>query len=396
MMAWQILGILCLAVFASMLGAGLVGPLLPVYAHELGATGLYIGFIFAAFSLSRSALLPLFGRLSDLKGRKPFITLGLLAYFGASIAYIFADKVNTIILVRAFQGGAAAMILPVARAYAGDITSKGKEGTVMGVFNVSLYGGLSAGPVIGGLFKDMFGIQAAFLSMGLVCLLGFLVCLFFLPSRKEEKVQIGTHGPLPYRSLLRDRHILGLFFFMLAHTMCVGTIWSFAPLLADIDLGMSSTEVGFVITLTVLMSALLMAPMGFVADRTNKRFLVLTGGLITACAMTFFYTGRAPLTLFSASVFVGAGGGVSLPAIMAMGVVIGRAKDSMGSLMAILTLGHSLAMVLGPVLAGIIVDSLNMRLAFLVGAMTMFVGTASALWLTSAFPISEKNEDRFS
>lgn len=395
-MAWQILGILFLAIFVSMLGAGLVGPLLPVYAHQLGATGLYIGFIFAAFSLSRSILLPLFGRLSDVKGRKPFITLGLLAYFGASIAYIFSASVNAIILVRAFQGAAAAMILPVARAYAGEITPKGKEGTVMGVFNVSLYGGLSAGPVIGGLFKDMFGIQAAFLSMGLVCLLGFMACLVFLPSRKEEKVQLAAHAPLPYRTLLRDRNILGLFLFMLTHTMCVGTIWSFAPLLADVGLGMSSTEVGFVITLTVLMSALLMAPMGFAADRVNKRFLVLIGGLITAFAMTFFYTGQEPLTLFGASVFVGAGGGVSLPSIMAMGVVIGRAKDSMGSVMAVLTMGHSLAMVLGPVLAGLIMDTLNMRLAFLVGAMTMFLGTVLALWLTSSFDLSEKKSDRLS
>jgi len=112
--------------------------------------------------------------------------------------------------------------------------------------------------------------------------------------------------------------------------------------------------------------------------------------------MTFFYTGQEPLTLFGASVFVGAGGGVSLPSIMAMAVVIGRAKDSMGSLMAVLTMGHSLAMVLGPVLAGIIMDTLNMRLAFLVGAMTMFLGTALALWLTSTFDPSEKKADRLS
>jgi MFS family permease len=380
---WQILGILFLAIFASMLGAGLVAPLLPVYAHGLGATGLYIGFIFAAFSLSRTICLPLFGRLSDVKGRKPFITLGLLAYFMASIAYIISANVSSLILIRVFQGTAAAMILPVARAYAGEITPKGKEGTVMGVFNVSLYGGLSVGPVIGGVFKDVFGIKAAFLSMGIVSLLGFLACLVFLPSRKEEKVRLGAHAPLRYRSLFSDRHIMGLFLFSLTHTMCVGTIWSFAPLLADVELGLSSVEAGFIITFSVLMSALLMAPMGFVADRVNRRFLVVIGGLITASAMIFFYTGQEYWPLFVASIFVGVGGGIALPAIMAMGVVIGRAKDSMGSIMAILTMGHSLAMVLGPVLAGIIVDTLNIRLAFLGGAITMFLGTAGALSLTS-------------
>ena len=71
---------LFLAVFSVTMGVGLVVPLLPVYAHELGATGLYIGFMVGAFSLSRTIFLPYFGKASDRKGRKPFITTGLLVY----------------------------------------------------------------------------------------------------------------------------------------------------------------------------------------------------------------------------------------------------------------------------------------------------------------------------
>jgi MFS family permease len=113
---------LFLAVFSVTLGVGLVVPLLPVYAYELGATGLYIGFIFGAFSLSRTVFLPYFGHLSDLKGRKPFITTGLLAYFLVSIAYVLSKDVNFFIAIRFFQGIASAMILPVAQAYVGEIT----------------------------------------------------------------------------------------------------------------------------------------------------------------------------------------------------------------------------------------------------------------------------------
>ena len=59
-----------MAVFVTTMGAGLVAPLLPVYAHELGAGGLQIGLIFGAFSLTRTIFVPYFGKLSDPEGKK--------------------------------------------------------------------------------------------------------------------------------------------------------------------------------------------------------------------------------------------------------------------------------------------------------------------------------------
>ncbi len=55
------------AIFTTVTGVGIVVPLLPVYANDLGATGIYVGLIFGSFSISRTFLLPLFGRLSDKK-----------------------------------------------------------------------------------------------------------------------------------------------------------------------------------------------------------------------------------------------------------------------------------------------------------------------------------------
>jgi MFS family permease len=71
------LGVLGLAIFVSMLGVGMVVPFLPIYASEMGATGVMLGVIFSAFSAARSLLMPYVGILSDRYGRKPFIVLGL-------------------------------------------------------------------------------------------------------------------------------------------------------------------------------------------------------------------------------------------------------------------------------------------------------------------------------
>ena len=73
-------------------------------------SGSIIGMIFGAFSLARTFFLPYFGRLSDLKGRKPLIIPGLLAYALISLGFVFVKDVNVLIILRFFQGIASAML----------------------------------------------------------------------------------------------------------------------------------------------------------------------------------------------------------------------------------------------------------------------------------------------
>ncbi len=376
---------LFLAVFSITLGVGLVVPLLPVYAHELGATGLYIAFMFGAFSISRTAFLPYFGKISDRKGRKPFITSGLLAYFLVSIAYIFSKSLNLFIMIRFFQGIASAMILPVALAYIGDITPKGREGFIMGLFNVSIYGGLSVGPVVGGMAKDSFGIQISFLSMGLISLAGFLLCLILLPPTKEENPHLKVKNPLNYRILIKDRYIGGLFIFRLAYTTCIGIVWCFLPLLADSAFSLSSSLIGILVMVGVLTAGILQTPMGLLADKFSKRILIAIGGFITGGAIFSFVMAHSFWGLFFANTLFGIGGGIAIPSVMAMTVILGHRTHSMGSIMGLLTMGHSLGMALGPILAGIMMDAFQLWMGFIVGTGVMLLGVIITLLLTANF-----------
>ena len=384
-MNWKIFSILFLAIFSSVLGQGLVVPLLPVYAHELGATGLLIGFVFGSFSLSRTLSLPIFGRLSDTRGRKPIIVYGLFAYVLTSIAFMYSKDLTTLLVTRFFQGIASAMILPVAQAYVGEITPMKKEGFIMGLLNVSLYLGLSIGPLVGGVVKDAFGIQAAFLSMGLICLAGFIFCLIFLPPRKAERISARHKAPLQFRVLIRNRHLAGLLLFRFSYTLCIGSIWAFAPYIADKEFGFSSSATGVMITLSVFISAVFMTPMGLVADRVNKKFLLTLGGLLFAFAMLFVTHMQMRWELYAASIIIGIGGAISMPPLMAMTTVVGRTTDSMGSVMAISTMGHSLGLIVGPVLVGSIMDLLDIRLAFMGAAVIMFLTIFLFLFLTAGF-----------
>ena len=68
---------LLLVVFAALLGVGIIIPIVPVYAMDMGATGITLGLMIAAFSISQGIIQPVVGSLSDRRGRKRFLVIGL-------------------------------------------------------------------------------------------------------------------------------------------------------------------------------------------------------------------------------------------------------------------------------------------------------------------------------
>jgi MFS family permease len=371
----KIFGTLFFSIFAAVTGVGVVVPLLPIYAHDLGASGLYIGLIFGAFSISRTIFLPWFGRLSDLKGRKPFIVPGFLAYALISIAFIYSDTINTLIVIRFFHGIASATLMPVIQAYIGDITPKGREGITMGVFNMSLFLGLSVGPLIGGVIKDHFNLQISFICMGLLALAGFFLCLCLLPPTRSEKGIIHADQPFSWKTLVYDGQVAGLFSFRFAYIFCVGIIWAFIPLYADQRFGASSSLIGILIMLGVFVSGLFHIPMGYLADRISKKIMVVAGGLIVSYAILSFAWADRLSDLIRATVFFGLGGGISMPALMAMAVLKGSRIDAMGSIMALMTVAHSAGMLCGALLGGLMMDLFQLRTAFPLGGGVMLICT---------------------
>jgi len=371
----KIFAALFFSLFAAVTGVGIVVPLLPVYAHSLGASGFYIALIFGGFSLTRTVFLPWFGKLSDQKGRKPFITSGLFAYFIISVAFIFFQDIKGLVLLRAIQGIASAMIMPVAQAYIGDITPKGKEGISMGMFNMSVFLGLSIGPLLGGGINDYFSLQAAFGAMGIMSFAAFCLSFFFLPPTQAEQTIIKVYQPTPWGCLLRDRDIVSISFFRFVYTTCIGIIWGFLPVYADMNFALSSSAIGILVVLGVSVSGLMHIPMGAIADRMDKRILVITGGLITVVAILLVGKADGFWGLFWANGIFGIGGGISMPALMALAVISGNKAEAMGAVMSLITVAHSLGMLCGSLLAGVIMDVFNLQYAFYLGAFIMAAGT---------------------
>ncbi len=375
--------VLGLSIFASMLGVGIVAPLLPLYAEKMGATGVWIGMIFAGFSISRAVVMPVVGKFSDRSGRKLFLSSGLLAYAIISLGYIWARDPFRLMLVRLVQGVAAGMVIPIAQAYVGDMSPEAEEGRWQGYFNAAFFSGFGFGPLMGGALTDHFGMNVAFYAMGCLNLAAFLTVIFLLPEAVPKKQRV--HVQPSFRKIGRSNIMRGLLGFRLAFSMGRGAFAGFLPIFAGISLGLSATRIGALIAVNILVMALLQPLGGRISDWVNRRFLVVAGGSANLIFLSLIPRCRDFWQLLGICLLGSLGGGVSIPAASAMIVEEGR-KFGMGSTMAVFGVAFSLGMAIGPVMGGMIADFLNISAVFYFGACMGLVGTGLFLWFTRSRP----------
>jgi len=375
----KVFPVLALSIFSSMLGVGIVAPLLPLYAKDLGATGIWIGIIFASFSISRTIFMPIAGWLSDRRGRKLLLSIGLFSYAIISLGYIWADSVSQLTLVRLVNGATAGMIIPIAQAYVGDIAPEGEEGTWMGYFNAAFFTGFGFGPLMGGALTDHFGMNVAFSTMGGLNLLAFLIVARFLPEIKARKMTASLR--LSFREMRTSGMVKGLFSFRLAFSLGRGTFAAFLPIFAGIYIGLSPTLIGMLLAVNILLMSLLQIYGGHIADRFNRRALVVIGGLTNLVFLALIPLGSNFWQLLGICALGSLGGAISMPAASALVVEEGR-KFGMGSTMAMFAMAFSIGMAIGPLLSGVITDLANINSAFYFGASMSLVGTGLFIWLT--------------
>ncbi len=380
----KIFFVLFISVFSCMLGVGTIVPILPIYAETLGASGLWLGAIFAGFSLSRIVFMPLIGKFSDRMGRKRFIALGLLIYTLSSLGFIYANNVQALTLVRIIQGFSSAMILPIAMAFIGDISPPGKEASYMGIITVALFLGFGGGPILGGITKDLFTIEADFMVMGGLCLIAFFLVLIYLPRSSS----IHKNAPpldIPFTAMLQSRSVMGICFYRFASAFCRGSIMAFLPLYAHNALKLNGSQIGLVTASSILLTAVLQLPFGKLADRLNRKMLVLWGSILY-----FSIVPLIPYTLnFSQilllNIILGFFGALSLPAASAMILREGK-QFGMGSTMAIFNVAMSAGLAVGPVVSGIILDLLGLPEVFYCCTILGLLGTGIVAWFFQKTP----------
>jgi MFS family permease len=346
---------------------------MPVYAVQLGAAGVELGFIIAAFNLARSVFNPVVGRLSDRLGRKPFMLAGLLGYALLSLAYIHAESVAGLIVTRFFHGLAAVCVAPVAMAVVADIAPSHRLGLYMGTLSMALMLGVGAGPMLGGIIQDWLGMDAAFMTMGGLALLTAIGILFFVPRIEKSSLEPGSPALSVFKILGQSPILLTVFVIRFFSAVGQGAVYTFLPLYGA-AIGISSAQVGILLGINVLLIAFLQRPGGRLADHTRPIVLMVGGIALSGLAVAGMplvpdFTGALVM-----NVIMGAANGIAVPAALVLAGREGR-RVGMGAVMSLFDAALSLGFIVSPILLGMVHDVLSIEAVFYVGGAIIFLGT---------------------
>ncbi len=366
---------LLLSVFIALLGIGIIVPVMPVFAASLGAGGLAMGFIIAVFSLTRGFCQPLVGNLSDRWGRKGFILAGLLIHVLAGLLLPEVVSMESMLLIRALHGVGSAMIVPVAMAYVGDLAPVGQEGRYLGMLNIAIFAGIGSGPLIGGVFTDLWGMAAAFYVMaGLSALALIMVLLLLHIPVAVQAVAKGAAREGVIRALtgmLASRRTAGILLARYATMIIMVPTMAFLPLLMDRMFQASGVQIGLVIAARTLVNAVLQTPCGRMADRGDKPRLLRLGCLVLSTAMCLIPLAGNFWTLLLIFVILGSGEAVIWPTLGALATEEGRIYGQ-GTMMGVFNLAMSAGVFSGAMAAGLATDYLGLYWTFpLVGLLVL-------------------------
>ena len=366
------------AMLTMAMGIGFIIPLLPVFSELLGAGGLWVGLIFGANPATRTLFMPLFGRLADTRGKKMFLLIGLSGYAVVAVFMSVSTEAWHLFALRAFHGALGAMVMPVARAYVGVLTPKGREGRIMGAFNLSFFMGFALGPIVGGVVADALGLRVPFLIMGGLSVISLIIVWALVPEQVGDGR--GTIRPRPpFMEIVRQPTILGLFLGRVFNAMGRGVFISLLPLYAAGFVLLSQTQIGMLVSTQALLASSIQPGAGWLADRWNRKHLAALGFILGPVGLVLLPSADSLILLIMIGLLMGLSSGIFVPASTAIAVVEGR-HHGMGATMGVVEMAMSIGMASGSVIGGAVAEVLGLVRAFHVAALVTLLGLSFFLW----------------
>jgi MFS family permease len=249
-------------------GAALGLPLLPLFLEHRGGTPSVIGFIIASFFLAGVATQFALGHLADRFGRRPILLGGLVVYGVASMTFLLPVSAPWFALSRAVQGGAAGAIEVASLSAVASLFAQEERGrAVSRIFAAQLLG-LAIGP-LAGVVVSVSDLGYAFAATGVLSLLAAVVTArTFLGGPSD------TSQPLPRISW--SPQLIGALVAGAAVGLAIGVYEASWSLLMH-NHHATSLEIRLSWTMFCLPFVFLSRVGGWLADRANRRLIVLIG-----------------------------------------------------------------------------------------------------------------------
>lgn len=330
---------LMLAMFVSSLDQTIVSTALPTIVGELGGVD-HMLWVTTAYVLASTCMMPIYGKLGDLIGRKPLFIAALALFTVGSLICGIGDSMFTLIAGRAVQGLGGGGLMILSQAIIADVVPVRQRGKYMGVMGAVFAVSMIVGPLLGGWFTEVAGwryifwfnvpiaivaiaLAAAFLPkakrsaqsfkldiLGTAVLIGGTVCLVLFTTvgwGSFEAIALGVacvvcfvlfvvaerhaQEPIMPLSLFKNRNfIVASLAGLLIMVAMMGTI-SYLPTYMQIVNGASATESGYMMLPTMVGMMIMSTVSGFLASKTGRyKWMPVASCLVAAVALVLMST----------------------------------------------------------------------------------------------------------
>lgn len=362
--------------FMLSLGLGIVSPILPVYAKSFEVSYAAASLVISLAGVGRLiADLPA-GFLVDRAGaRSVVLAAPLLAAIGGFGAGLAADF-STLLGFRFLMGVGMALWFVARSTIVAERVSYGKRGRVMSLFMTANLGGIAAGPFIGGLVADMWGMRSPFFFYGIVISLTFAVAYLTIGESYPnlDPHSNGSRGIGVSRDQLLNSSFLAFAFANFCnHLRFVGRS-TLLPLFGGFVLGLSSSQIGILLGASTVINLALAPAAGAVMDRFGRKASLVPGLLVTGAAyLIFSYVGTLEQALI-ASVLLGIGSGLGTGTGATISADLSPSTGR-STFLALWQMIGDLATITGPIAMGVMADLYGLRSSFLMVGTLMFVAS---------------------
>ena len=183
----EILWAVLLGIFLAALDQTIVGTALPKIVTELQGNDVYV-WAFTSYLLTATVSGPIYGKLSDIFGRRPIFIIGVSVFLFGSILCGISGTMWQFLLFRGIQGLGAGALFPIALAIIGDIFSPSERGKYQGFFGAVFGVSSLIGPAIGGILTDTVGWHWIFFVNVPIGAVVLVIIWRTLPTHREEGV----------------------------------------------------------------------------------------------------------------------------------------------------------------------------------------------------------------
>lgn len=354
--------------FLGLVAVGAVLPVLPRYVHgPLDAGNVAVGIVIGSYAVTGLLLRPFAGRLADHRGRKPTVLLGSILVALGGFMYLLPLGVAGLIAARLVLGAGEGTVFTASSAWVVDLAPPERRGRIIGLYGLSVWAGLSIGPLIGELILHGWSYTGVWLFAGGAPLLGALVA-----TRLPDPFHAAPHPEERDRRLIAREAIRPGTALALA-SLGYATIAAFVVLHLDArGIGHGATVFGAFATMVVLTRLI----GGDLPDRVGPTRVATIAAIIEAVGLATIAFAASLEAALAGALAMGAAFSLLYPSLSL--VVVGSVPDTRrGAALGTFTAFFDAGIGLGAPLAGAAAALSSYEGAFLMAATIALVSAAT-------------------